>query len=1708
RIAGAAVAVVALAILAVVLTWPLGARAALSMLVAPMGYVASTGHLSVSATHANIQQFVLRTREGEPVLSADRLDVRYNLRDLLPGSRRLYGLVSLRLDRPRLSVLHRRDGTWNIPLPQQGGNPAHPAPPFNADVAIVGGTVDIVDLTRHYADARHFRLESLNVDAHLHPHVPSRYDVSAVFVEPGGRFPLKGAAKFNEERGYERQHWTAARLAAAPIVNYVVDAPALHALGGELDAVDVLAVGLADAKGEMDRRLFAGARLVRGRLQLAGVGRPIDDLRGRFHATEQTLVTQHLAGTLAAVPLEIAGGLFDITQPKLRLGVRAAGPLPALLKVSPAAEQLPLQGRVGVRLLVESDARRPLTIGAFSSDRVAYSNVPVNDISGRVAVFGNDATVLEARGSYGAVDVRAQGNVTLGQQPLPVLVASVDAPPRTLPYLAQLAPALPLRATTLLTGTQRLDGRGIVSGSSPDAALAATFDVDRNGRGRVGPLTLNFADGRSLYARAQLDRPHDRTDVALVTHRLVVHDTSAPPLPGLNLSPIPAIDGRLDAAMSAEIALRGPVWVSGRADAAGLRIAGTEIDEAHLVALGGANDVGISQLSARGPWGRFDGNGSQSSSDLAIAGRFQGDLGAVGAVVGRRDLSGNADVPLRVLRTPDRIVAQVEGARLSGVSLNGIQVAGLSGTVGVRGSNVDVYAATAQAAGGHVVAAGSIGRAANLGVSLGDVPVSAIPGGGALHGGTVTAIASVSGDTSSPEVNGGVALQGASLRGLPLDATTNLSFGGGRLLLRDATAIAGGIVANGDGTVSGIGAAAPRLNLHASADGVDLRNVQRVAGIRSTVPFEGSVDADVAVRGTGAQPVVNGRLIRGSGSVNGLAFFDLGADVSASRSSAVVRSGGVTVGSTRVGVSGAVAPELRRVRIVAPHANLADFNDYFDPADTLGGRGSLDVALTQSNAGLSTRGHVEIANARYRRFALGTTSAAWHTRGRQIQANANVRGDAGTLTLAASALLPAHDPLRDPLDRVPLDVRTTARDFNLSTWLPAAGMYAPIVGFVDAQAEVHGVPRTAAARGSVAVRDAFVYKIPLQRASLAAEAHRGRVSLSQAVVSLPNLSVTANGSFGLRPIDPLDVRAVVTSPDIGALTQTLSGKKLDAAGELSAQLHLTGTPRTPRIENTVDLTDARYAKLAVRRVHAALALDDRWAALDDAVVDFNHGTVRANLHAPFDLRHPGLRANAPISGGLQLVRLDLADFGPLLSNDTTLKGLLDGQIRITGTTHAPQTTGTLALNGGYYASSLLRSPVENMRATLALHNETARLSDVHANIGRGSIDGNAVASIADLHDPARTLVFRGAAVAKNVQIDAPKYIRGTIDGGLNLSRAGGGPVQVAGNIVIPSARVPLSALYNPAPSKAPAQAPPPIGFDLDVTAGNDVRVQSGQVDVGGQGSVHVGGTLAAPTLAGVIRATGGSVDFYRSFQLQRGTVRFNPQNGIMPTVYAEATTRVPEPETYVTLTVSGLAPDALNVQLASDPYYDRSQILGLLLGAQQLGAVNGLPTYSSTAPNAAEIAQSFAETALTQQFTRQILEPLSAQVGRGLGLNQFAINYDPYGGFGTSARKSLGQRIDAVWAQTFSYPSRQSFGIEAHPRPGTAVQLTFFQQQGTGRFDPQIYATSTNPALTASQPTGGTSGWTFVLQKRFWGGKVKPKPSPAPATTAATSPSP
>jgi autotransporter translocation and assembly factor TamB len=769
----------------------------------------------------------------------------------------------------------------------------------------------------------------------------------------------------------------------------------------------------------------------------------------------------------------------------------------------------------------------------------------------------------------------------------------------------------------------------------------------------------------------------------------------------------------------------------------------------------------------------------------------------------------------------------------------------------------------------------------------------------------------------------------------------------------------------------------------------------------------------------------------------------------------------------------------------APHANLADFNDAFDRAGTFAGTGHVAIDADLRTA--TTSGDIAFSGARFREFPLGDLGATWHTVGRDVTANGHVTGSHGTATLAGTVTLPS-DPQRDPFRRSTFAADAKIAGLDIGAWLTTSGISAPVNGILDASAHASGAPATPAFTANATVRNGVVGRYALDHLSVAASGDRSGARIERLELAGPALLANAHGTFGYGAHDPLALAVHAQSNDLAQLAKN-AGLVVDVAGSATTDLTLGGTRSAPRLGETLVATDLTLHGYRVPHVAADVVADPQSVSLRSATVDLQKGRMLVAGAVPIAVTPVGIALReAPLSARLQADGVDLAQFAGLLPKGSHLAGIVAGTVTAGGTVHAPSLGGGLALSGGNYSSPQVRSSLANVRAQLAFAGTGANLNDLHADVNGGTLDVAGSASVGDLRDPMHALAFDVTATMSHAKFDIANEFAGKIDSSLHATQKRGGVPALAGTIAISQARIPLSAVIPPS-KPSTAATPLPIGFALAISLGDDVRLQSQNVDIGARGRVAIAGTLAQPQLTGVFSSTDGTVSFYRTFVLRHGRVAFSPADGIVPDVDATATTTIPDPATNVLLHVTGPATH-LNLELASEPSYDREQILGLLVNAQALGAVRGVATTGSgSGISAVGLASGY----LSETFTRQLLQPIGGEVGRSLGLSDLALGYDINAGVTVGATRKLGKHLNLSVNQSLGADQRQSLALEAHLKSGASVQLSVFGSSAratqalplTSPVAPYAPTGGTNLQLEALAPAAGSSGFVLTYLRKF-----------------------
>ena len=1688
-----AAAIVAVALLVVIVAHDALVATVIRSVAASMGYRISFQRVQTGLAAAEITGIDVTNRAGEPVFDASRIALRYSLRDLLPGSRHRFGLSALDVERPKLVLIHHADGSYNVALPAASQTPAKPdTTPIDLRARVRDGSVLLIDRFVDPGRERRQRIVGLAVDARLAPHTHSFYNARFDLDDGRALHPVIGKATFEADRGFEAQRWTAAALPIGPLIDFALPSHAIDLVDGELDGLDARVYTFVAPDGATRTHVGVRAQLEHGKLYVAALREPLRDATGPLRAYDDGLTTTGIDATLAGVPLHLRGGVFDLGSPQVRFLLTGDGSLAALRGVTPATQRLPVDGDLGFAFHAVGNATTPLILGRIAAPSLTYGSYPLDRPSAAIAVSGTRLDLLDARVGYGPLDVTARGSVDLGRAVTTNLVASVAGAGDALPYVPQLVRGLQLGAVAHVHGVgARLATSGVAYGDARTGNLAALFALDGGGNGVIGPLAVERNDGASLYARVAIDRRHDAASGIASAQHFSLLPARAATLPGLNVVALPAIAGTIDAAVAGAVDHDRLTAASGHVALSGIRI-GNVAGSANADIAGAADGTQRAVLRVRTNVADADGSAGYDAGTFALDGRVRSSFARLRALAPDLDARGAIDVPLRVIGDGTSTAIAVTGARFIGASVRGIALRDADATVVARDGTFDVRAARIGIDGGTIVAAGRIGDAGDLIALTSALPLRPLAGASVpIDAGALLAYVRARGPLAAPRAEIGLAVAGARVHGLDLAANATATYAAGTVRIAELSALAGDGSIIAAGAVRDISGPRAAVDLTAHVRGAQIAQIDRVA--RLPIPYpDGEIDADARVIGPLASPQISAELNIPNGSVNELGFRDAHAGLHGDLANVAVRGGTVTVGSTTVTFSGDIGRAAQRITVNAPHVDLTDFDNYFDTADALAGRGHAALAADISTSGVRTTGDVAIANARFHRFAIGDANANWRTVGRTIHANAAVQGAHGNASLVAAATLPASAPLRDAPHRVAFDANGMVGAFDLAAWLPAAGIQAPVAGVLDATAHAHGSAAAPQFALTAAVTNGSAAHYHLDALTLAADGDARRAHVSSLHLAGAGLTADANGTAGYGAHDPLALALHATSPDLPTLERAL-GLKLVVGGTATTDVHLTGTRTAPRIAQTLDATGLSTARYTIPRVHADASADESTLRLNAFEADLVKGRLSASATVPIVFAPPriGVR-NAPLAATLLADAIDLTQFANLLPAHSKVTGMLDGRIVASGTPQNPAVDGTLALTGGSYASDLVRSAFTNARARLTFTREAAQLSDVHTDVGGGTIDGTGNVTFGDARDLRRTLALNAQLIARNARLDINKYLTGTVDGTVTAVKAAGRRATViGGNVAFSKTRIPTSALIPSSSSTTQTTAAPlPVAFDLTVQAGNDVRVLGSGVDVGARGAVTVGGTLAAPTLAGSLQSTDGRLSLYRTFVLQRGLVSFDPADGLIPNVDATATTSITNPNTDILLHVTGPATQ-LNIDLSSNPTYDKEQILGLLINAQAFGAVQGVQTTQTSGGgiNAANIAGGY----LSSQLSQSLLEPFGSQLGQSLGFSDLALGYDYGSGFSAGATRALTKNLSASFHQTFGVDQREILGFSYALSDQSAVQLSVFN---AGNQSPNIVSTGSflgnqdtftpaNYTLQALQPPPGVAGVVFTYQRKY-----------------------
>jgi autotransporter translocation and assembly factor TamB len=706
------------------------------------------------------------------------------------------------------------------------------------------------------------------------------------------------------------------------------------------------------------------------------------------------------------------------------------------------------------------------------------------------------------------------------------------------------------------------------------------------------------------------------------------------------------------------------------------------------------------------------------------------------------------------------------------------------------------------------------------------------------------------------------------------------------------------------------------------------------------------------------------------------------------------------------------------------------------------------------------------------------------------------------------------------------DLGGSIDSLNLSLWLPALGMQGlPITGRASGNATIHGRYPDIAVRGSARVVGGALGPLTLDRADTTLHSAGRRVVIDRAEMATSAFSASASGTLGLGPNDPLDVSVHASTDRLAQLVYNIAQFRVPIRGAFETTLNLRGTYKAPTISAGFDGSNVVAYGLPIASLFGEVHVERKALVLSNAGATFARG--EATLAGSLPLQLSPLRFAAPdqpINFDLDVIGLDPGIFNEMLGSASKLSGSIDAHLGLSGTVRQPVAVGRVSLTNGSYVSDLERSQISQITGALVFNHTSASLENLSARFGNGVIRASGTAQFPNGPSAAGvTLALRGSA--HGAQLDLPAYGNGTLDGAISLVKHPSGNALLSGNATLSNATLAFASFLRMAQASNGTSPPLPLDFDLRAVAGRNVRVRgSGYgagLDIGVAGSVNLGGTLAAPKLDGTFASTGGTLTYFdRAFRVQEGSVRFNPSDGVLPTIRAVATTTVvnPDPDrarnpygsVQVTIRVDGPIPNLRFALESNPPGYSQEQVLSLIApfggfvggigytrqgmlaqqtpsGITPFGTVSPIPNGGGLAQRSTITVGQEAFNLLNAQFTAGLLSPLETTLGQGLGLSSINLTLGYYGNVGVTASRLLGRYVTLVYAVTFGIPQTQSFGLTLAPNPDESATLSFYTQNGpTKLFQTPNGPTGFGTSYLQTEPLIGNTGFSLTYQRHFW----------------------
>ncbi len=516
--------------------------------------------------------------------------------------------------------------------------------------------------------------------------------------------------------------------------------------------------------------------------------------------------------------------------------------------------------------------------------------------------------------------------------------------------------------------------------------------------------------------------------------------------------------------------------------------------------------------------------------------------------------------------------------------------------------------------------------------------------------------------------------------------------------------------------------------------------------------------------------------------------------------------------------------------------------------------------------------------------------------------------------------------------------------------------------------------------------------------ALAAPA-RVTIAGARIVIEPANLRL-GGGRLAVRgALDPVasDLQLELAALPLSLIDAIAPGTGLD--GALQASLRVQGPMEAPRIDATYTASNVR-----LRRKDAALlpalslqgkgSLVGRQATLDATLGAGGATRLALKGSATIPQGAAPLSAKVALSG-----TLDLAPFSPLLGNDLRgVTGTLRPNVTLDISGEKINGSGTVDLAGGAVALPESGLRLGGGEGRLVLQGETLQVQRLAFQAGGGSV--TATGSLR--FEGAKGLGFDLTVASRRALLVSRPDLVATVSSDLKITGSTASGIDIAGPITIDRAEIAVGAGQSadypvlevreinkpgaPAaaaipPSGRKTRTPPsptatPIRLALTIDAPRAIFVRGRGLDAEMAGRLQVGGTPAAPSVAGGLTLRRGDFTLgNRRLTFSRGIVTLDNLDAIDPALDFLATTSVQSTTIGVAVTGTARAPA---IAITSAPALPPDEAMALLIFGKPASSLNGTELV--------QVAQALAE--LTGNSPG---DSVVGRLRRGLGLDRLGV---------------------------------------------------------------------------------------------------------------------